>query len=171
MRLELFLEQKKTIILKQWFDQIVQTYPADTSKFLKSQKDPFANPVGGTFKRGMEAVLDILLTGWDQDAVNSFLDPLIRIRAVQDFTPSQAVSFIFTLKAVVRDVLKKSIKDGLDVNEILRFESKIDELGLMAFNIYMTCREKIYQLQANEVKNKTFSAFERAGLVSEIPET
>lgn len=170
MRLEFFLEQKKTIILKQWFDRIVQTYPADTSSFLKSQKDPFANPVGGTFKPGMEAILDILLSGWDQEAVNSFLDPLIRIRAVQGFTPSQAVSFIFILKNIVREILKKPIKDGLDVNEILRFESKIDELGLLAFNIYMACREKIYQLQADEVKNKTFSAFERAGLVSKIPE-
>jgi hypothetical protein len=33
----------------------------------------------------------------------------------------------------------------------------------------MQCREKIYELKANEMKNRTFRAFERAGLVSEIP--
>jgi hypothetical protein len=34
----------------------------------------------------------------------------------------------------------------------------------------MQCREKIYELKANEMKNRTFRAFERAGLVSEMPE-
>lgn len=170
MRLEIFLEQKKTTILKKWFERVIQTYPADTSKFLKSQKDPFANPVGGTFQRGLEAVLDILLKGWDQEAVNSFLDPLIRIRAVQDFSPSQAVAFIFALKKVVRDIFKKSKKHELEINELLEFESKIDELGLAAFNIYMACREKIYDLQASEMRNTTYSAFERAGLVNDVPE-
>ena len=171
MRLENLLEQKKNTILKKWFDRIVQTYPADTSNFLKSQKDPFANPVGGTFKRGLEAVFDILVNGWDQDAVNSFLDPLIRIRAIQGFSPSQAVGFIFLLKTIVRDIVGKTHKTGFELKELLDFESKIDELGLSAFNIYVNCREKIYELQASEMRNTTFSAFERAGLVADIPES
>jgi hypothetical protein len=33
----------------------------------------------------------------------------------------------------------------------------------------MKCREKIYQIKANEEKNRTFSAFERAGLIKELP--
>jgi hypothetical protein len=37
---------------------------------------------------------------------------------------------------------------------------------MMAFDLYMQCREKIYQLSANEMKNRTLRAFERAGLVS-----
>jgi hypothetical protein len=171
MRLENLLEQKKTTILKKWFDRIVQTYPADTSKFLKSQKDPFANPVGGTFKRGLEAVFDILVNGWDQEAVSSFLDPLIRIRAIQDFSPSQAVGFIFMLKTIVRDVLHKSKRNSYELQELLEFELKVDELGLAAFNIYVNCREKIYELQASEMRKTTFSAFERAGLVVDVPDS
>ena len=170
MRLENVLEQKKALLLKKWFELIVQTYPADTSKFLKTQKDPFSNPVGKTFSRGLDALLDLLLKGWDSETVASFLDPMIRIRAVQDFTPAQAVSFIFSLKQVIRDILSKEMKDGRFLNELPLFESKIDEMGLMAFDIYMRCREKIYQLKANELKNRTFSAFERAGLISAIPE-
>ena len=45
---------------------------------------------------------------------------------------------------------------------------KIDRLLLLAFDIYMECREKIYDLKANEEKNKVFKAFKRAGLISEI---
>lgn len=170
MRLENLLEQKKAAILKKWFDLIAQTYPADTSKFLKNKKDPFSNPVGGTFSRGLEALLDELLKEMDEETVISFLDPMIRIRAVQDFSPSQAVAFVFSLKTIVRKALRKEIKEGLYLDELLQFESKIDTLGMIAFNIYMACREKLYTLQANEVRNRTFAAFERAGLVSELPE-
>jgi len=170
MRLENILEQKKALVLKKWFERIVQTYPADTSNFLKTQKDPFSNPVGKTFSRGLDALLDLLFKGWDAETGASFLDPMIRIRAVQDFTPAQAVSFIFSLKQVVREILSKEIKDGRFLNELPLFESKIDEMGLMAFEIYVKCREKIYQLKANELRNRTFSAFERAGLISAMPE-
>ena len=169
MRPENILEQKKVSLLKQWFDLIIQTYPADTSKFLKTQKDPFNNPVGGTFSHGLEALFDALLKGMDEETITSFLDPLIRIRAVQGFSPSQAVYFIFALKPVIRETLQKVIREDPFLKEQFQFESKIDELGLLAFNIYMECREKIYQLKANELRNRTFSAFKRAGLVSEIP--
>lgn len=170
MRLEHLLEQRKTAILHKWFDLVVQTYPADTSKFLKTQKDPFANPVGKTVLRGLEALLDELLKGMDYETLASFLDPIIRVRAVQNFSPSQATEIIFSLKKVIRENLYKEINTNQFVKELLLFESKIDELSLIAFDIYMECREKIYQLKENEVRNSTFRAFERAGLISKIPE-
>jgi hypothetical protein len=97
------------------------------------------------------------------------LDSIIRIRAIQNFSPSQATSFIFSLKDVVRETLKKEDPESKHFKELLLFESKIDELGMMAFDIYMKCREKIYELKANEMKNRTFKAFKRAGLVREMP--
>lgn len=169
MRLANLLEQKKTAIVRNWFDLVVQTYPADTSRFLKTQKDPFANPVGKTVRHGLEALFDILLKGLDPETISSFLDPIIRIRAVQDFSPSQAVSFIFSLKQIIRNSLESELRDELIWTELLKLELTIDELGLIAFDIYMECREKIYQIQANEMKTRTFSAFKRAGLVSDIP--
>jgi len=169
MRLNALLEQKKTAIVKKWFAATIATYPSDTAKFLKSQKDPFANPVGRTTYQGLAALFDELLKETDHEVIRSFLDPIIRIRAVQNFSPSQATSFIFFLKNVIRDNIKKEDFQAQLFNELLSFESKIDELGLIAFNLYMNCREKIYELKANEMKNRTFRAFERAGLVRETP--
>ena len=74
------------------------------------------------------------------------------------------------LKNIIRDNLKKELADSRTADEMLQFESKIDSLVLAAFDIYMECREKIFQLQANETKARTFSAFKRAGLVGDIPE-
>jgi myo-inositol catabolism protein IolC len=66
--------------------------------------------------------------------------------------------------------LKKELRDNQIAAELLKLESKIDQLCLMAFDIYMQCREKIYQISANETRNRTFRAFERAGLISGSPE-
>jgi hypothetical protein len=169
MSLNQLLAQRKTAILKAWFTSTIETYPSDTAKFLKSQKDPFANPVGRTINHGLEELLDELLKEMDPEIMQPLLDSIIRIRAIQNFSPSQATSFIFSLKDVVRETLKKEDTESKHFKELLLFESKIDELGMMAFDIYMKCREKIYELKANEMKNRTFKAFKRAGLVREMP--
>jgi len=52
--------------------------------------------------------------------------------------------------------------------QLLEFESKIDQLCLLAFDLYMDCKEKIYELSANETRNRTFRAFERAGLITDV---
>ena len=164
------IEQKKASIVKKWFDLTAQTYAPDTAEFLKSKTDPFANPVGGSILSSLNVLLDQLIHDMDPQTINSFLDPIIRIRAVQNFTPSQATAFILGLKKVLRENFANELRDSRYAEELLVFESNIDQLSLMAFDIYMQCREKIYQISANETRNRTFRAFERAGLVSEKSE-
>ncbi|MDI6687077.1 MAG: RsbRD N-terminal domain-containing protein [Desulfobacterales bacterium] len=171
MRLNDLLEQKKAAIVKQWFNMVVNTYSLDTSQFLKNQKDPFANPVGNTISQGLEPLFNELTKQMDQNTIISFLEPILKIRAVQVmFSPSQAVSFIFSLKETIRKNLEKEICDNKVLNELMLFESKIDEMALMAFDIFMKCREKIYEIKATDERNRTFRAFERAGLVAESQE-
>lgn len=169
MQLNDLLIQKKPAITKKWFALTIETYPADTARFLKSQKDPFANPVGRTIYRGLLALFDEIVKGMDIETITSYLDPIIRIRAVQNFSPAQAVRFIFFLKTAIKENIHKEISQKQLISELQLFESKIDDLSLIAFNLYVQCKEKIFELKANEMKNRTFKAFERAGLVSELP--
>ncbi len=171
MRLTVLLKNKKATIVKEWFNMVINTYPLDTSRFLKKQKDPFANPVGNTISQGLGPLFDELVMDMDPDTLTNRLDPIVRIRAVQViFSPSQAVAFIFSLKEAVRKNLKKDLRDNQILNELLLFESKIDELGLIAFDIFVKCREQIYKFKAYEERNRTYRAFKRAGLVAEIPD-
>jgi hypothetical protein len=169
MRINKLLAQRKTGIVKNWFTLAVETYPPDTASFLKKQKDPFANPVGKTISKGLEALFDELLREMDYENITSYLDPIIRIRAIQNFSPAQAISFIFLLKKAVRAHLKKEAPEEELFSELLLFESKIDQMAMIAFNLYMECKEKIYDLKANEMRNTTYKAFKRAGLVREMP--
>jgi len=162
------LKTKKSTIVKKWFELVVNSYPPDTASFLKGQKDQFSNPVGHTTKKGLEAVFDEVVSGMDRDTIVSFLDPIIRIRAVQDFTPSQAVGFILDLKNVIREKLKKELNSAPVQAGLADIDTNIDRLCLIGFDIFVTCREAIYQLKVNTERDKIYSAFSRAGLVTEI---
>jgi hypothetical protein len=163
--LEKLLEKNKAAIAKKWFNLAAQSYAVDTAEFLKSKTDSFANPVGATMLTGLDGILDQLIHTMDLQTLNSHLDSIIRIRAVQDFSPSQATAFILSLKKVLREYYAKELQDSGLAAEFVELEFKIDQICLMAFDIYMQCREKVYQIRANETRNRTFRAFERAGLI------
>lgn len=146
---------------------VIDTYPPDTSRFIKGQKDPFANPVGNTTFEGLQTLFDALFDDMNREAIVSSLDPIIRIRAIQDFTPSKAISFIFSLKKIIREIANKEFPDDQVADELFLMDSKIDNLGMIGFDIYMECREKLYEIKSNEFRNRTYSAFERAGLLKQ----
>lgn len=172
MRLEHRIAKSKAQITNDWFAILAGTYPPDTTRFLKSNKDTFANPVGGTSRRTLAAVLDALLDDADPEVLAQHLDALIRIRAVQTmFSPSQATAFILDLKNVIRTTLKHDLRDPQLQSQLQTFENRIDRLLLVAFDIFVRCREKIYSMKATEEQSKFYRAFARAGLVRENPDS
>lgn len=170
MKLAERLAARKSAIVKEWFDLVVATYPPDTSRFLKAQKDPFANPVGNSTLRGLQTAFDGLLRDADADARQQALDAIVRIRAVQDFTPAQATGFVLELKPILRRVLRKELAQPEAWTELLEIERRVDILLLTAFDIYLRCRETLFQLKVDMEKNRIHHAFTRAGLVTETPD-
>jgi len=159
------LKQNKEKIIDQWFNRIVNTYPKDTSRFLQREQDPFSNPVGNVTRDNMGALFDQLLNDkTDPQFLKDHVDPILRIRAIQNFSASDAVMFILDLKPIVRHVISNA-KFSLELNDYVTFEMSVDQLVLYAFDIFMTCKEKIYDLKANEVRNQSFEALERANLL------
>jgi len=170
MNLTDFLEQKRAAILDRWFDIILQTYPEDTRRFLKRQKNRFANPVAHEIIAGMEGLLDQLASGSEAEEFSPFLDKVIRIRAVQDFSPSEALGFIFALKDVVRAELSKEGQEERYGTDLSDFDRSIDEVGLLSLDLYTKCREKVYELRIKEVKNQVGRLLEKADLICKNPE-
>jgi hypothetical protein len=170
MSLEKLLEEKKSSILERWFESILETYPTDTRRFLSKKKNRFANPVAHEISKGIEGIYDQILSGANADEISPFLDKVIRIRAVQDLSPSEALAFIFDLKKLLREELAENIHEGKIAEGLWGFERRIDELGLLSLDIYMKCREKLYELRVSEVKNRVGRLLERANMLCGIPE-
>ncbi|MCF7809735.1 RsbRD N-terminal domain-containing protein [bacterium] len=149
------IEEKQTDILNIWLDLIINTYPKDAQGFLRNQENPFSNPVGNTFKQDTAVLIQALLTEVDPEILSNSLDNIIRIRSVQEFTPSKAVSFIFLLKKAVIDELRDELLEYRLFGELQEIESKIDNLILLAFDSYQKCREALYLARSKELSRRT----------------
>ena len=163
------LVNRRPVLAKEWVRQIVDTYPADARRFLNEQKDPFANPVGRTLAAEMENLLQEIIDGPNPEKVVPILDKIIRVRAVQGFRPSQTVDFILRLKGLIREQLKEEIRGDRFLEEMAALESRIDDLVLVAFDVYMECREQIFEIRADQARKQVSGLLRRAGLISEIP--
>ena len=153
------LSRNKAAILKRWFDLVLETYPADTAPMMRKDKNQFTNPVGSTISREIEVLFKKLCQGiWDEECQAS-LDSILKIRSVQDFSPSKAVGFIFLLKRAIGETLKGEICKEPVIDEWLKFQPRIDDLALQAFDIYMDCREKICEIRVNQARAEKEMAF------------
>ena len=104
MKLSDLLLDHESAIARRWLDQTLATYPADAAGFFQRERDQFANPVGQAIATGIQQLVRSLVREpLDPAVLCSHLDRILRIRSVQEFTPSQAVSFVFLLKAAIRD--------------------------------------------------------------------
>ena len=151
MNLSETLQEKKKQILTIWTDRTLDSYASPG--FFKKSLDSIANPIGSNIRDGLSAILDLILKDADIDSHAKALDQVIRIRAIQDFSPSQAVVPFLELKWVIRQVLNESNKTKHLTNELAELDCKIDRLALSAFDKYMECREQLYKVRINELKS------------------
>ncbi len=160
MLLEELLKEKRSAILKGWLRSILESYPADAAEKFERVEDRFNNPIGSSVSRAIEVIYDELLGEMNPVNLGKSLDEIIRIRSVQDFQPSQAVAFPLLLKKVIHDNLNRKIRDNKLAGELIEFALKIDRLSLQAFDIYMECREKIFDLKLKQ-KEGMFTPVDR----------
>jgi hypothetical protein len=153
------LAQSRGAILERWIESVIVGYPEDTARFLRRQADRFANPVGASLREGLAGVLDGVLAGADPGALEPALDRVIRVRAVQGLSPAVAVGFVFELKRLLREGLGGGqAGSAADLAEI---ESSVDRTALIAFEVYMRCREQLWAIRNAEVKNLSVGIMER----------
>jgi hypothetical protein len=164
MPLTTHLAQKKSAILGRWLSTIYESYPPETAIFMRKEKDRFDNPVGHRISEGLEGLYGALLQEMETDQILTFLDEILRIRAIQDFAPSQALAFIFLLKNVIREELADEIqKENLE-EQVRDLEARIDGLSLMGFDVYSKRREKLYEVRAKEIKSRVNAFLRKAGI-------
>ena len=153
------LKKNKAAILERWFHLILETYPTNTAAMMRKDKNQFTNPVGSTFSREIQVLFKNICEGSQDEKCQASLDSILKIRSVQDFSPSKAVGFIFLLKRAIGETLKNDICKESVMDEWLKFQSRIDDLALQAFDIYMDCREKICEIRINQAKTERDMAF------------
>lgn len=155
-------------LLAGWFEQMMQSYPVEARKYFKKINSDFTNPVGANLYHSLEKLLHTLLSDApDADAVNESVYMILRIKAVQEVLPSQAVSFVPALKQVVEQVCGKALKEAdASFQEWLDFYSDLDTVALYAFDNYSESRELIYKMRLDQIR-QTNDILVRAQLVDQ----
>lgn len=171
LKLADFLVLEQQAVLDRWFELVMDTYAETTAVLWKKNHDPFSNPVRHKFETGMRGIVVALASCGNAPRAEVFtplLDEIVRVRAVQDFAPSQATTFIFLLKKAIRETLwPKIIEHDLFV-DLLALESSIDMLALFALDIYCQCREKIAELRISQIRKQYDRLLKRANLVCDF---
>ena len=149
------LRKNKDTIVRRWLEGVLATYPEESRAAFARQKDPFANPIGHALRVAAPALFEALFDGvdaLDAEEIRRHLREIIKIRAVQEFSASAAVGFVFQLKQSIRTELGKAIEDPRVAAELVEFEGRIDRMALAAFDVFVECREQVCELRINEVK-------------------
>lgn len=157
------LSQKTVAIAEKWFDRVVETYPRDAARLLRRTGDRFANPVGSTLAAGLREIVEGLAQSAELPAFTAPLDRIVRIRAIQDFSASQAVAFVFDLKDVLRGELSQELADPALARQLAELEGRIDQLALLAFDVYAVCRERVAQIRVDETKRRVAQLMKESG--------
>jgi hypothetical protein len=148
------LEMRKGTIVERWVDAALSSYPSESAALFRQQQDPFANPLGHSVREGIRGVFDSIRDGTDPEELRARLDQIVRPRAVQQLTPAEALSFVFSLRSIVREVIPESGEDPRLRKGLDELDERIDTVALAAFDVYAARREEVGQLRINEVKRQ-----------------
>ncbi|MGC9988372.1 MAG: RsbRD N-terminal domain-containing protein [Terriglobales bacterium] len=141
-------------ILERWVARTAESYPRYATALLSEERDPFRNPMGDALRRNLSQLLHELFGEMDATAIDSALDPIIRLQVVQGFAPDDAVRFVSLLKDLLREdgpeQNSEALGGSLDSRRI--DNARIDRLADIAADKYAQCREQLTRIRANEVR-------------------
>jgi hypothetical protein len=150
------LAEQRQRILDGWAERVLNAYPSESLPFLKGEKDRFRNPIGYTIVAGLERIYDELFGKQANGGVERPIDDIVRMRAVQEFSPAEAVGFMSPLKEVVREAIEAACpawRTGVErdlLADFARFEGEVDRVTLVAVDCYNKCREKLSRIRLRE---------------------
>lgn len=146
------LESRKDAIVFRWMEDALSVYGDESSALYRRQTDPFANPVGKSLREGTRGIFEALIGDMEKDEIRRCLREILKIRAVQNLSASQALGFLFALK----DTVRLELADRLAAPEVRQdlsiLDRRIDHVALAAFDVFTECREQVYQMRVNEIK-------------------
>ncbi len=141
------MEEYRDAIVDKWVEYALNTYPQKSAAFFSKQMDPFLNPIGNILRKELANIFSEILMEQASDRIEEYVDAIVRFRAVQDFSPSDAVKIFWGVKDVVEDVIGVETEE---FPEFLEFHRKVDQLCFLAFDVFMKCREKLWELKTKE---------------------
>ncbi|MFP5231400.1 MAG: RsbRD N-terminal domain-containing protein [Acidobacteriota bacterium] len=127
-------------IVDAWFLKSIEIYPPAVRDTLIRTTDQFRNPLAFNLRQSLETLVHQVADRMNPEAVNKALDGIVRLRAVQECSPSEAVSFAARLDEVIREQQAETLFPNL--------KQHIGQLTECALQQYNSCKEEILQIRS-----------------------
>lgn len=154
-----------------WLDALMRTYSKESARFFKDTRDPFANPVGATLEKGIGELFDVVTADtFDSEAAKTALEPIVRVRAIQELPPSEALGFIAEIKSIIEKDCPDNNQERTVADKKRCIAGNADKAMLVAFDLYMACKKQVYNLRARQARDSVRQLLIKKGLISELPD-
>lgn len=128
----------KEKIIKAWVDRILAGYPVKPVFEVVDYVEDAARKI-------FNGILTLHTSGELNADVDDAIDDLMRFLATdRNLSPGESIKLISELRDMMADGI------GLRGEDRLKFNLRVEELMFRAFNAYMACREKIFELRLKE---------------------
>jgi hypothetical protein len=162
MTLRELLLERKAALCERWLDATLAEYGEVTALRWRRERDPFANPVGHALATGLPDLFDAVVGEGDPaPAAVRALESILRIRSVQDLTPSRAVGFVYLLREGIRGELERELAGGGHAAELASIEGRIERLAFLGFDAYVRFRVQMFRLRQEELKRSVATLLRR----------
>ncbi len=131
-------------IVDAWFVKAIEVYPAAARGGMIETGNRFRNPVASSLRDSLRVLATELAGSMDDGAVVAALDAIVRVRAVQDCSPEQAIGFAAQLREVIREQQAEALFQDL--------EKRIETLVLAASRQYALCKNDIVRVRSGEAR-------------------
>ena len=150
-----FCRTEQEQILARWNEAVFATYPLDAAGLARTQADQFRNPGGHAIRQALEEVYAAVSGRLSSETLlRCSLEMFVKLRAVQDFSPVQALGVMYLLKPLLRErILPACLQNGL-LDEYLEAESRLDTAALLACDTYVASREQVFEERIGEIKRQ-----------------
>jgi len=159
------LRERRDAVLERWIELIRAEDGRAGASLPARGSDPFHDPVGDALRRGTASILETLLGEGGPAGAREGIDRIVRVRSVQALTAPRALSFVFLLRRALRDVAG----GAGDAAEWEPLDARLDALALEAFEIYVDCRERVFEIRAREAARANAVLIRRARLAGDEP--
>lgn len=149
------LRSRKKEAVEKWTEAVFATYPLETSGFLRTKNDPFTNPVAHMTRQAAAAIYDAV-AGEEVEpaATKAAIERFIRLRAVQKEGAGQNMAVFYLMKPVLRELLLPEMAQAGELEAYLEMESRLDTIALLAFDMYVSSRDTVYEARIREIRNQ-----------------
>jgi hypothetical protein len=156
------LVERQVPLVGRWLDAVLGEYGEETAARWRRNRDPLTNPTGHALTSGLPRLF-ASVAGDGEPAADALaaLEAIVRIRSVQEFTPSRAVGFVYHLRDAVRAELAGELAGGAYAAGLAELDGRIERLALLAFDAYVRCRDQLFRLRQDELKRSVASLLRR----------